>query len=277
MRIILSTQTGIHYKLGIISALNFPTNIHKPVILCMPTDGDNHKHNGEGSHVVEKGHFLINVSNHTVYFKVIYHHRFLSFQRICSWRTVAESSSFCNPGLSSTFARNDKPRQHVKKQRQYFANKGPCCQSYGFSSSYVRMWKLDHKEVSVQKNWCFQTVVLEKTLESPSDSKEIKPVNPKGNHPWIFIGGTDAEAEAPILWPPDVKSRLIRKDPDAGKDWRQEEKGTTEDEMVGWHHRLHRHEFEQTLGVGEGQGSLKGSPWRSQRVRDSWVTEQQKA
>ena len=99
-------------------------------------------------------------------------------------------------------------------------------------------------------------VVLEKTLESPLDSKEIKPVNPKGNQPWIFIGRTDAEAEAPILWSPDVKSQPIGKDPDAGKDWGQEEKGVIEDEMVGWHHWLSGHEFEQTLGDSEGQGSL---------------------
>ena len=107
---------------------------------------------------------------------------------------------------------------------------------------------------------CFWIVVLEKTLESPLDSKEIKPVNPKGNQPWIFIGRTDAEA--PILWPFDVKSQLIGKEPDDGKDWRQEEKRTTEDEMVGWHHQLNGHEFEQALGVGDGQGSLECcSPW----------------
>ena len=99
-------------------------------------------------------------------------------------------------------------------------------------------------------------MLLEKTLESPLDWKEIKPVHPKGDQSWIFIGRTDAEAEALILWPPDVKSWLIRKDPDAGKDWRQKKKGMTEDEMVGWHHGLNRYEFEQALGVGEGQGSL---------------------
>ena len=118
------------------------------------------------------------------------------------------------------------------------------------------MWELDHKEGWAPKNWCFWTVVLEKTLESPLDCKEIQPVNPKGNQSWIFIGRTDAEAEAPILWPPDVKSWLIWKDPDDEKDWRQEEKGTTEDEIVGWHHQLNGHEFEQALGDAEGQGSL---------------------
>ena len=114
-------------------------------------------------------------------------------------------------------------------------------QSYCFSSSHVWMWELDHKEGWVPKNWCLWTVVLEKTLESPLHSKEIKPVNPKGNQPWIFIGRTDAGAEAPILWPPDVKNSLVGKDSDAGKDWRWEEKGETEDEMVGWHHWLSRH------------------------------------
>ena len=118
------------------------------------------------------------------------------------------------------------------------------------------MWELDHKEGWALKKWCFQTVVLEKSLESPLDCKEIKLVNPKGNQSWIFIGRAEAEAEAPILWPCDLKSWLIRKDPDIGKDWRQEEKVTTEDEMVGWHHQLNGHEFEQAPGDGEGQGSL---------------------
>ena len=110
----------------------------------------------------------------------------------------------------------DESRQHVKRQRHHFINKGPCSQSYGFSSSHIQMWELDHKEGWAVKDWCFQTVVLEKILESPLDSKEIKPVNPKGDQPWIFIGRTDSEAEAPILWPPDVKSWLIGA-PDAGK------------------------------------------------------------
>ena len=123
-----------------------------------------------------------------------------------------------------------------------FANKGPYSQSYGFSSGHVWMWELDHKESWVLKNWCFWTVVLEKTLESPLDCKAIQPVHPKGNRSWMFIGRTDAEA--PTLWPPDVKNWLIGKDSFAGKDWRQEEKGMTEDEMVGWHHQLDGHEFE---------------------------------
>ena len=140
--------------------------------------------------------------------------------------------------------------------RHYFTDKGLYSQRYGFSKSHIWMRELDHKEGWMLKNWCFQIVVVENTLESPLESKEMKPVNPKGNQPWIFIGRRDAEAEAPILWPPDVKSRLIGKDPDSGKDWGQEEKRATEDEMVGWHHRLNRYKFEQTLGDGEGQGSL---------------------
>ena len=114
----------------------------------------------------------------------------------------------------------------------------------GIKSSHVWMWELDHKESWAPKNWCFWTVVLEETLESPLDCKEIQPVHLNGNQSWIFIGRTDAEVETPVLWPPDVKNRLIWKDPDAGKDWRLEEKGTTEDEMVGWHHWLNGHEFE---------------------------------
>ena len=105
------------------------------------------------------------------------------------------------------------------------------------------MWELDYKESWAPKNWCFWTVVLEKTLESPLDCKDIKPVNPKGNQSWIFIGRTEAEAEASIFWPPDAKSQLIRKDPDVGKDWRQEEKGMTKDEMAGWYHRLYWHKL----------------------------------
>ena len=130
-----------------------------------------------------------------------------------------------------------QPRQHINKQRLDFANKGPSHLGYGFSSSHVWMWELDYKESWALKNWCFWTVVLKKTLESPLDCKEIQPVHHKGNQSWIFIGRIDVEAETPILWPSEAKSWLIGKDPDAGKDWRQE-KGTTEDEMVGWHHQL---------------------------------------
>ena len=121
---------------------------------------------------------------------------------------------------------------------------GPSNQSFGFSSSHVWMWELDYKESWAPKNWCFWIVVLDKILESPLDCKEIRPIHSKGNQSWLFIGRTNAEAETPILWPPDVKNWLIWKDPDASKDWRQEEKGLAEDEMVGWHHRLSGHEFE---------------------------------
>ena len=161
---------------------------------------------------------------------------------------------------------------NILKNRHYFANKGPSSQSYGFSSSHVWMWALDYKESWVLKKWCFWTVVLEKTLESPLNCKEIQSVNPKGNQSWIIIGRTDAEAEAPILWPHDPKSWLIGKDPDAGKDWRWGEKGMTENEMVGWRHWLNGHEFEQTPGDSEGQGSLACcSPWG---LKESDTTEQ---
>ena len=118
------------------------------------------------------------------------------------------------------------------------------------------MWELDYKESRTPKTWCFWTTVLEKNLESPLDCKEIKPASPKGNQSWVFIGRTDVEAETPVVWPPDANDWLIGKDPDAGKDWRQEEKGTTEDKMVGWHRWLHGNEFEQDPGVGDEQGSL---------------------
>ena len=134
------------------------------------------------------------------------------------------------------------------------------------------MLELDHKESWALKNWCFWTVVLEKTPESPLDCKEIKSVNPKGNQSWIFIGRTDAEAEVPMLWPPDWKNWLISKDPDAGKDWRQDEKGLTEDEMVGWHHQLNGHEFEQAQGDGDGQGSLGSCSLWGCRVGHVWTT-----
>ena len=130
--------------------------------------------------------------------------------------------------------KNYDQTQHMKKQRHYFADKGLYSQSYGFSSSRVWMWELDYKESWAPKNWCFWTVVLERTLESPLDCKEIQPVHPKGDQSWKFIGRTDAEAETLILWPPDLKNWLTGRDPDAGKDWGQEEKWTTEDEMVWW-------------------------------------------
>ena len=150
--------------------------------------------------------------------------------------------------------------QHIKMQEQYLVDKGLYSQSYGFSRSYVWLWVLDHKQHWAQKNSCFQTVMLEKTLESPLDSKDIKPGNSKGNQSCIFIGRTDAEA--PILWLPNAKNWLIGKDPDAGKSWGQEEKGTTEVQMVGWHHWLDGHEFEQRPGDGKRHGCLACcSPW----------------
>ena len=139
----------------------------------------------------------------------------------------------------------DQPIQHFKKKRHYFVNKGLSSQDYGFSSGHVWMWELDCE-------WCFWTVVLEKTLESPLDCKKIQPVHFKGGQSWAFIGRTDFEAATPNLWLPDAKSWLIWKDPDAGKDWGQEEKGMTEDEMIGWHHRLIGQGFGWTLGVGDG-------------------------
>ena len=146
----------------------------------------------------------------------------------------------------------DKPRQHIKKQRHYFANKGLSSQSYSFSRSHVWMWELDHKEHWEIKNWCFWTVLLEKTLESPLEARSDQSI----------IGRIFTEAKALILWLPDSKSRLLRKDPDAGKDWRQEEKGRTEEEMVGCHHQINGHEFEQALGDGERQESLAWcNPW----------------
>ena len=158
--------------------------------------------------------------------------------------------------LASWKERCDKPRQHIIKQRHHFEAKVLYNQSYGFSSSHVQVWELEQQEGWALKNRCFWNVVLEKTLESPFGSKEIKPVIPKGDQPEIFIGVTDTVAEAPILWPPDAKSWLIGKDPDAGKDWGQEEKGVTEDEMVGRHHQHIGHEFEQTPRNSEGQGNL---------------------
>ena len=135
------------------------------------------------------------------------------------------------------------------------------------------MWNLDYKESWTPKNWCFWTVVLVKSLESPLDCKEIQPVNPKGNPSWIFIGSTDAEAETPIVCPPDAKNWLIWKNSDAGKDWRQEEKGTTEDEMVGWHHRHDRYEFEQTLGLVMDRKPGVLQSMESQSVGRDWATE----
>ena len=161
--------------------------------------------------------------------------------------------------LKDACSLEEKLWQHIKKQRNPFANKGPSSQGYGFSSSHVWIWELDYKERWALKNWCFWAVVLEKTLESPLDCKEIQPVHPKGDQSWIFIGRTEADAETPILWPPDVKNWLIGKDPKAGKDWRQEEKGTTEDWTL-------RRAWQPTLVFfpGESHGQ------RSQASYSSW-------
>ena len=170
----------------------------------------------------------------------------------------------------------DKPRQWIKKLRHYFDDKSPYRQS--FSSSHVWMWELDHKGGWALKNWCIRSAVLENTPDSPLDCKEIKAVKDKGNQPWMFTGRTDAEPEAPILWPPDTKSQLIGIDFDAGKDRRQEEKGTTEDNMVRWYHQLYGHEFEQTLRDGEGKGSLACcNPWDCKKSdtterQNNWTT-----
>ena len=159
---------------------------------------------------------------------------------------MSDGTSDCSLEIKRCFLLGRKVMTNLDsllKSRE-IANKGPSCQSYGFSSSYVWMWELNYKESWATKNWCFWTVVLEKSLGSPLDCNEMQPVHPKGNQSWIFIGRSDVEAETRILWPPDEKNWLLSKDPDAGKDWRQEEQGAIEDEMFGWHHQLDRHEFE---------------------------------
>ena len=162
---------------------------------------------------------------------------------------------------------NDQHRQYIQKQRRYFADLGPASQGYGFSCGHVWMWELYCDEGWAPKNWCFWTVVLEMTLESPLDCKEILPVHSEGDQPWDFFGRNGAEAETPVLWPPHAKSWLIGKDSDAGRDWGQEEKGTTEDEMAGWHHWLNGRESKWTLG-----GLACCDSW-GRRVGHDWATE----
>ena len=163
----------------------------------------------------------------------------------------------------------DKPRQCVKKQRHHFADKGLYSQSYGFPSSHVWMWELDSKEGRVPNNWCFQTTVLEKTLESPLETREIKPVNLEGNQPRILFGRTDAKAEAPILWPPYAKSWLTGKDSDAGKDWRQKEKRATEDEMVVWYHWFNGHGLGKLLEMVRDKKALASCSPRGGKESDT--------
>ena len=164
--------------------------------------------------------------------------------------------------------------ESILKSKVISADKGPSRENYGFSSSHVWMWELDHEEGWDLKNWCFWIVALEKTPESPLDCKEIKPVNPKGNQPWIFIDRTDAEAEALILWLPDAKNRLIGKDLDAGKDWRQE-KGETEDEMARYHHWLTGCNFTKLWAIVKDREAWCEQSMRSQRIEHDLVTEQQ--
>ena len=168
----------------------------------------------------------------------------------------------------------DQSRQHIKKQRRHFANKGLSSQSHGFSSGHVWMLELDPRESWAPKNWCFQTVMLEKTLESPLDNKEIQPVGPKRNQFWRFIGRTNAEAEALILWPLDAKSQLIGKNPDAGKDWRQEEKAMTEDEMGGWHHRFNGLicKLQETVKDREAWCAVVCGVTKSSTQLSDWIT-----
>ena len=169
-----------------------------------------------------------------------------------------------------------KPRQHIKKQRHYFAGKSLSSWSYGFSSSHVWMWEQNQKESWAPNNWCFWTMVLENTLECLLDCwsiQKIRSVNLKVNKSWIFTGRTDGEVEAPIHWPPDLKNCFIGKELEAGRNWRQE-KRMPEEEIVGWHHWLNGHEFEQSLGVGKGQGNLAClQSISSQRVEHNWETE----
>ena len=161
-------------------------------------------------------------------------------QNHCRWWLQPWNSKTLAPWQESY----DQPRQHIKKQRHYLVNRGLSSQGYGFSSCHVWKWELEYKESWALKNWCFWTVVLEKTLESPLDCREIQPVHPEVDESWMFTGRTDAEAETPILWPPDAKSWLIWKDPDVGQDWRWKKKGMAEGEMVGWHYQFNEREFE---------------------------------
>ena len=201
------------------------------------------------------------------------------WQTLFSWAPKITEDGDCSHEIKRPLLLGRKAMtklDSILKSRHHFANKGQHVdkhsQSCGFSSSHILLWELDSKKSWALKNWYLQTAVLEKTLESLLDTKEIKPVSPKANQPWTFTGRTDAEAEDSILWLTYVKSWLTGKDPDAGKDWRQEEKGTTENEMVGWHHWVNGLEFEQALGDGYGQWSLACCSPRGHKESD--MTEQ---
>ena len=202
------------------------------------------QHSQNEEHGIWSHHFMANTwgnSGNSVrhYFWGLQLSDFTSPQNHCRWWLQPWNEKMLTPWKESY----DQHRQHIKKQKHYFANKGLSIQGYGFSSGHVWMLELDYKESCAPKNWCFWTVILEKILESPLECKEIQLVHPGGDQSWVFIGRAGFEAETPIFWPPDAKSWLIWKDPAAGKDWRQEEKGMTEDEMVRWHHWLNGHEF----------------------------------
>ena len=202
------------------------------------------QHSKNEDHGIWSHHFKANIWGNNGNHERLY---FLGLWNHCRWWLSHEIRRLAPLKKSS-----DQPRPYIKKQRHSFADNSPSSQSYGFSSGLVWMWELDCQESWVLKNCCFWTVTLEKTLESPLDCKEIQPVHSEGDQPWDFFGGSDAEAETPVLWPPHAKGWLIGKDSDAGRDWGQEEM----DEMAGWHHWLDGRESEWTPGVGDGQRGL---------------------
>ena len=207
------------------------------------------QHSENEDHGIQSNHFMANRWRKSGNSGRFY---FLGLQNQCRHWLQPQHSKTHTPWKK----RYDKPRQCIKKPSHHFDNKGPSSQGYSFSSSHVWMWELGHKEEWVLKNRCSWIVVLEKTLESPLDCKEMQQVHSEGDQPWDFFGRNVAKAESPVLWPSHVKSWLTGKDSDSGRDWGQEEKGMTEDEMAGCHHWLNGHESEWTPGVGDGQGGL---------------------